>query len=139
MEGIIKREETWISEHIFAYGEELIVKGAFLPGALKKIGRVYFEVYEIYPTAESTLATIHTKVQAAAQKGDNPMISYTVSMMEAYYSLKDITLPSYCRSRLRLFLTKQDNDYVLQFVRFCCLSSLAVKGLYSVQYFIIFL
>lgn len=44
----IKRVETWISTHMFAYGKEIIVRGAFLPGALKKIGRVFFDVNELY-------------------------------------------------------------------------------------------
>lgn len=38
----IKRDETWISMYVFAYGKEILVKGAFFPGSLKKIGCVYF-------------------------------------------------------------------------------------------------
>ncbi|UHK03042.1 MAG: RNA-dependent RNA polymerase [Guiyang lispivirus 2] len=125
----IKREETWVSHRLFAYGKELLVDGAFLPGALKKIARVYFEVNEIYPTCESKLATIHTSSQAAAQKGDNPLISYTISLMESYYSfMKDIYYPSYWGPPLKLSLPNQDKDNILHFIRFCCLFPRALGG-----------
>lgn len=125
----IKRDETWISVHMFAYGKEIIVKGAFLPGALKKIGRVFFDINELYPTVESKLATVHTSAQAAAQKGDNPIISYAISLMESNYSLlKDLNHKSVWGEPLITHLSKRNQDDQLQFVRFCSLMPRELGG-----------
>lgn len=118
----IKREETWISTNVFVYGKEIIVKGTFLPGALKRIGRVYFEVNEVFPTCESKLATIHTSGQAATQKGDHPIFAYAISVMESYFSfLKDLRVASNWSPPLKNHLKNKNPDHIIEILRFCSL------------------
>nr|WPR16576.1 MAG: RNA-dependent RNA polymerase [Spider lispi-like virus] len=40
----IMRDETWINTHVFPYGKEIIVKRAFLHGALMKIDSVFLDM-----------------------------------------------------------------------------------------------
>jgi hypothetical protein len=92
----IKREETWVSSSVFAYGKVLIVNGIPRPMSLKKIARCYHQANEDYPTIDTSIASIFANSQAATNSDYSFCVPHIIAMRECWraieYHLKDSIL-----------------------------------------------
>ncbi|AJG39142.1 RNA-dependent RNA polymerase [Tacheng Tick Virus 6] len=135
----IKASETWVSSKVFIYSKDIIVDGAYAPTALKRVSRAYFDVAELFPTLESKLATIHTAGQTAAQKGDHPVISYLISLLESRIALyASFNEPTEFGTRLGKNLQIRTRQYLLEWIHFVSLLPRSVGG-YPVASFLSYL
>nr|WPV62272.1 MAG: RNA-dependent RNA polymerase [Jingmen rodent lispivirus 1] len=78
----IKLEESWVSQHLYNYGKEILVDGIFTGSVLKKISRMFLSVSENYPSINDRIASIHTAAHAACLKGFSPTIPFYIAIQE---------------------------------------------------------
>lgn len=85
---IIKLEETWFSTVLLNYGKEIFFKGAYMTGILKKIGRMFQDTNDAYPSISNRVSSICTTMHASTLKGFDPFIPHLISCMEITLLLK---------------------------------------------------
>lgn len=78
----IKLEETWISQHLFNYGKEILVDGIFTSGILKKLCRTYLTVSDTYPSIADRIAAIHTTAHSTCGKSVDTIFPYFIAVQE---------------------------------------------------------
>lgn len=78
----LKLEESWISTKFMNYGKEIIIEGSYASNVLKKIGRAYHDVSEMYPTLLVRVASIGTAAQDASMKGFDVLTPYLIHLLE---------------------------------------------------------
>nr|WPV62296.1 MAG: RNA-dependent RNA polymerase [Usmuvirus newyorkense] len=84
----VKREESWTSLGLFAYGKDIIWNGAVMPMCIKRCTRIAPDVNDTFPTLGNNLSTIFSSGQAACAKGFDIYIPYLIAFMEgAFYTL----------------------------------------------------
>ncbi|APG78697.1 RNA-dependent RNA polymerase [Hubei odonate virus 10] len=64
----LKAAETWFSTSLINYGKEILHKGIFLSGTLKKISRMYPDMSDCYPNLSSRIASLCSTAHASCQK-----------------------------------------------------------------------
>lgn len=79
----IKREESWTSLGLFAYGKDIIWDGAIMPMCIKRCTRIAPDVNDTFPTLANNLSTIFSSGQAACVKGFDIYIPYFLALMES--------------------------------------------------------
>ncbi|QEQ50497.1 RNA-dependent RNA polymerase [Amsterdam virus] len=79
----IKREESWTSLGLFAYGKDIIWNGAIMPMCIKRCMRIVPDVNDTFPTLANNLSTIFSSGQSACAKGFDIYIPYFLALMEA--------------------------------------------------------
>lgn len=79
---VIKLEETWYSTVLLNYGKELFFDGAYMSGVLKKIGRMFQDVSDAYPSLSNRVSSQCTTMHSATLKGFEPVVPYFVSILE---------------------------------------------------------
>ncbi|APG78691.1 RNA-dependent RNA polymerase [Hubei rhabdo-like virus 3] len=84
----VKIEESYTTTDILVYGKRIILNGAFLPQASKRIARTLTDVNEIYPSLSSKISTLQTAGLAAAQHGFTIVIPYVICQMETLFTIE---------------------------------------------------
>ncbi|QWC36466.1 RNA-dependent RNA polymerase [Bemisia tabaci arlivirus 2] len=115
MRGIgmeLKLEETYVSTSLLNYGKDIIYKGNYLSGSLKKMSKTYSDVNDIYPTLRNRMAAISTSAQAAAMKGFDTVAPYMVSMLESLNTIgRECRFGSTNKFRLKELLANEGVDW----------------------------
>lgn len=75
----LKLEETWCSTTLMNYSKEILIKGAFTTGYLKRISRAYSDINEVYPTLSTRISSIYSSCHSSASKFIDPVIPYIVA------------------------------------------------------------
>ncbi|WAK29061.1 RNA dependent RNA polymerase [Potato cyst nematode rhabdovirus] len=83
----IKREETWTSTKLFAYGKVLIYRGVQLSMSLKRASRMFFENNEFIPTFFNAISSVGTSAEAMAEYDVGGDVSYLLMWCEISRSL----------------------------------------------------
>lgn len=78
----IKTEQSWVSLHQFNFGNEILYKGCFNTGILKKTSRTFQSVSESYPSLPNRLASLSTATHAACGKSFSTIAPLYVQIVE---------------------------------------------------------
>ncbi|QXV86525.1 RNA-dependent RNA polymerase [Arlivirus sp. virus] len=115
----IKLEETWVSQHLFNYGKEILSHGVFLTSVLKKISRMFISVSDNYPSLSNRIAAIHTAGHSACLKGVDPFLPYFLAVLEItnLVILEDIE-PVTTNHRIKLLKSTSSKRFDVHFLLF---------------------
>lgn len=83
----LKKEESWVSTKMFAYGKTLIAGGAVMPMSLKRISRVNYANNDDFPCFTNQIAGIYAAAAAACETGATPVTAYHVAVLEHAYAM----------------------------------------------------
>lgn len=84
----IKKEETWSSTVLFAYGKNLYFEGRALPMSLKKICRMIHATNEAYPAFINQINGIYGAAEASSEFAYMPQVSYFIALYESLVAYK---------------------------------------------------
>uniref|UniRef100_A0A5S6QMP5 RdRp catalytic domain-containing protein n=1 Tax=Trichuris muris TaxID=70415 RepID=A0A5S6QMP5_TRIMR len=90
----VKREESWMHLDIFAYGKDILYRGAVLPMAIKRIMHIMPDVNDVFPSLTNSLATLFAAGQASCSKGVDCSVPFFISFVEG--ALLVISQCNYC-------------------------------------------
>lgn len=121
----IKMEETWVALNTFAYGKDIIYKGAMMPMSMKRVSRIMTDINDQLPTLANKLSTLHAAGQSVAHKGLDAVLAYYVAQIESAFCVEkelgnSVLCGSAIRDRLRtskLTLTSQMMDLMISVPR----------------------
>lgn len=78
----IKKEESWTSLGLFAYGKDIIWNGAIMPMSVKRCSRIMPDINDTFPMVANNLSNIFSAGQSTCAKGIDMFIPHLIATME---------------------------------------------------------
>lgn len=94
----LKKEETWSSSLLFAYGKVLIYKGLILSMSQKKMCRMFPLSNEGFPTIETAISSITSNSSSAVASDTDPIIPFSLNSFWCSHIFRNMFSKSYLNS-----------------------------------------
>jgi hypothetical protein len=103
----LKLEETWTSTRLLNFGKEIYFDGILLTNVLKKLGRLFPESNDVYPTLNHRVASVYSAAHTATGKDVVPVLNYWIAQAECHRILRKSLTSKYKDSNLSTHLSRE--------------------------------